>query len=84
MFQGSTQKPSEVHMPSIEKAEREQESPTKGLQLPQSTGESWEPFSRVTGLPGAEQGAPQVPMQLGDTFRVMMRLSPYAVSYAYM
>lgn len=78
--QGSPQKPSEGHMPSIEKAEWEQESHIKGLQQSQSTGESWEPFSRVTGLPGSEQGAPQVPMQPGDTFRAMMQLSPYAVS----
>lgn len=67
--QESPQKPSEGHRPSIEKAEWEQQSHTKGLQQPQSTGESWEPFSRATGLPGSEQGAPQLPMQPGDTLR---------------
>lgn len=83
MFQEPPQKPSEGHMPPIGKAEWKQVSHTKGLQQPQPTGESWELFRGLTGLPGAEQGAPQVPRQLGDTFKAMMRFSPYAVSYAY-
>lgn len=83
MFQESPEKPPEGHMLSIEKAEWEQVRHTKGLQQPQSTGESLEPFIRLTGLPGSEQGAPQIPTQLGDTLKVRMRLSPYAVGNAY-
>lgn len=83
MFQESPWKPPEGHMPSIEKAEWEQVRHTKGLQQLQSPGEMWAPFTRLTGLPGSEQGAPQVPMQLGDTLEAMMSLSPYAVSNAY-
>lgn len=70
-------------MPSIEKAEWEQVRHTKGLQQLQCTGEIWEPFIRLTGLPRSEQGAPQVLMHLGDTLKATMRLSPYAVSDAY-
>ena len=32
------------------------------------------PFGWPTGLPGSEQRAPQVPMQLGDTFKTMIGL----------
>lgn len=55
VFQESPQKPPEGHMTSIEKAEWEQVRHIKGFQQLQSTGESWEPFIRLTGLPGSER-----------------------------
>lgn len=59
-------------MPSKAKAEWEQVSHTKGVQQVQSTGESWEPFSRLTGLAGSEQG----PCSLGTPLKLSWGFLP--------